>query len=155
MTERVQRLRQESSRAQVTLSSERAKAFEHLCRHKTLWIGADELVVGERGPRPKAVPTYPELTCHSEEDIRVYKEQLIPFWQGRTMRVKIFERLPDDWKAAYAAGARAHHLRWEVLLEGASRLQGGHSGLTQLAEFSARPERGVEARGARGDAHRL
>jgi len=39
-----------------------------------------------------------------EEDIRVYNEQVIPFWHGRTMREKIFQRLPDDWKAAYAAG---------------------------------------------------
>ena len=52
MTERVQRLRQESSRAQVTLSSERAKAFKHLCRHKTLWIGTDKLVVGEPAQDP-------------------------------------------------------------------------------------------------------
>jgi pyruvate formate-lyase/glycerol dehydratase family glycyl radical enzyme len=143
MTERVQRLRQRSFDARVTLSTERArlvtefyrenigrysapvmraKAFEHLCRHKTLWIGVDELVVGERGTGPKDVPTYPELTCHSvedlrilasrpktrylagEEDMRVYREQIIPFWQGRTMREKIFERLTDDWKAAYEAG---------------------------------------------------
>lgn len=73
MTERVQRLRQQSFNAQVTLSTERArlitefyrenigrypaplmraKAFEHLCRHKTLWIGADKLVVGEPAQDP-------------------------------------------------------------------------------------------------------
>ena len=39
----------------------RARSFLHLCEHKTIYLGEDELIVGERGPRPKAVPTYPEL----------------------------------------------------------------------------------------------
>jgi pyruvate formate-lyase/glycerol dehydratase family glycyl radical enzyme len=143
MNDRVSRLRQASHDAPVTLSIERArlvtdfyrenigkfsvpvmraKVFEHLCRYKTIYIGADELIVGERGPRPKAVPTYPELTCHSEEDLRVldsrprtryavsaediaaYREEIIPFWRGRTMRDRIFEGLPAEWKAAYEAG---------------------------------------------------
>jgi pyruvate formate-lyase/glycerol dehydratase family glycyl radical enzyme len=143
MNDRVSRLRRESHDAPVTLSIERArlvtefykanigrfsapvmraKVFEHLCRHKTIYIGADELIVGERGPRPKAVPTYPELTCHSEEDLRVldsrprtryavseediavYREEIAPFWSGRTMRERIFEGLPAEWKAAYEAG---------------------------------------------------
>ncbi|MGA2974535.1 MAG: trans-4-hydroxy-L-proline dehydratase [Spirochaetia bacterium] len=143
MTERVQKLRKESHETPVTLSLERAelitdfyqqndgrysvpvmraKAFEHLCRHKSIWIGQGELVVGERGPRPKAVSTYPELTCHSEQDLRILgtrsktryatskedmaasRERIIPFWQGRTMRERIFSRLPEEWKAAYDAG---------------------------------------------------
>jgi formate C-acetyltransferase len=143
MNERVGRLRQQSYDATVVLSTERAelitgfyrenigrlsvpvmraKAFEHLCRHKTIYIGEDELIVGERGPSPKAVPTYPELTCHSEEDLRalnerpvtryavsdeafaLYRDEVIPFWRGRTMRDRIFDGLPDEWKAAYEAG---------------------------------------------------
>jgi formate C-acetyltransferase len=143
MNQRVQKLRQQSYDAPVTLSTERArivtefhrenigkysvpvtraKAFEHLCRTQTLYIGEGELIVGERGPAPKAVSTYPELTCHSEEDLRildgrpqtryavteediaVYKEEVIPFWRGRTMRDRIFAGLPDNWKAAYEAG---------------------------------------------------
>jgi formate C-acetyltransferase len=143
MNERVARLRQASFEAPVTLSTERAvlitqfykdniggysvpvmraKALEHLCRNQTIYIGDDELIVGERGPRPKAVSTYPELTCHSEEDLRIlgtrkktsyltteqdiktYREEVIPFWHGRSMREKIFEGLPDRWKAAYEAG---------------------------------------------------
>ena len=143
MNARIERLRQESFHSPVTLSSERArlitefyrdhigkysvpvmraKAFEYLCRHKTVYIGGDELIVGERGPAPKAVSTYPELTCHTEEDLRIlnsrpmnayavpdealrdYREAVIPFWSGRTMRDRIFEALPARWKAAYAAG---------------------------------------------------
>lgn len=143
MNERIARLRQESYDAPVTLSAERAKlmtdfyrenigkhpvpvmrakAFEHLCRHKTIYIGRDELIVGERGPRPKAVPTYPELTCHSEKDLRVlngraknsyavtekdialYRDEIEPFWRGRTMRDRIFGGLSAEWKAAYESG---------------------------------------------------
>ncbi len=143
MTERVRQLRKESYEAPVALSTERAllltgfyrdnmgkysvpvaraKALGHLCENQTVYIGDRELIVGERGPRPKAVPTYPELTCHSEEDLRilnsrpktryavsdddiaVYRREVIPFWRGRTMRDRIFEGLPDEWKRAYEAG---------------------------------------------------
>ena len=143
MNERVAHLRQASYEAVPTISTERAelitdfyqqniglystpvlraKAFEHLCRHKTIYIGSDELIVGERGPAPKAVSTYPELTCHSEEDLRIlnsrprtsyrvnaadigrYGEKVIPFWRGRSMRERIFQELSADWKAAYEAG---------------------------------------------------
>src|SRR5450759_5730502 len=48
----------------------RARSFLHLCEHKTITIEPDELIVGERGPAPRAVPTYPELTCHSLDDLR-------------------------------------------------------------------------------------
>jgi len=143
MNERVKRLRTESFETPVSLSAERAAlitdfyrdnigkysvpvmramAFDHLCRHKTIYIGKDELIVGERGPKPKAVSTYPELTCHSEQDLRIltsrpmtpykvedrdietYRDKVIPFWQGRSMREHIFGELPDRWKAAYEAG---------------------------------------------------
>src|ERR1035437_8840974 len=100
----------------------RARAFDHLCREKTLHLGADELIVGERGPRPKAVPTFPELTCHSVEDLRIlnsrpktwyrvddetvrlYEEKVIPYWRGRSLRDQIFAALPAEWLAAYNAG---------------------------------------------------
>jgi trans-4-hydroxy-L-proline dehydratase len=100
----------------------RARAFHHLCREKTIHLGTDELIVGERGPRPKAVPTFPELTCHSVEDlkilnsrpktwyrvdeetVRLYEEKVIPYWRGRSMRDRMFEELPSEWKEAYHAG---------------------------------------------------
>ena len=34
----------------------RALSFRYLCENKTLYIGDGELIVGERGPRPKAAP---------------------------------------------------------------------------------------------------
>jgi pyruvate formate-lyase/glycerol dehydratase family glycyl radical enzyme len=100
----------------------RAKSFYYLCERKTLYLGADELIVGERGPRPKSTPTYPELTCHSIEDLtilnsrpkthydvepetlKVYREKIIPYWRSRAMRDKIFQELPEEWKECYDAG---------------------------------------------------
>jgi len=143
VNERTARLREDSLTAEPSISSERARlvtefyrenlgrcstpvlrarAFHHLCAHKTIWIGDGELIVGERGPAPKAVPTYPELTCHSLEDLRIldtrpltsyrvpqaclddYESVVIPFWRGRSLRDRMMELLPADWKAAYAAG---------------------------------------------------
>jgi trans-4-hydroxy-L-proline dehydratase len=143
MNARTERLRKESLEAVPTVSSERAelmtefyrenigrhlppvmraRAFAYLCERKTIWIGEGELIVGERGPRPKAVPTYPELTCHSLEDLRIldsrpltwyrvppeclaaYETTVIPFWRGRSMRDRMFELQPREWHAAYRAG---------------------------------------------------
>jgi formate C-acetyltransferase len=142
MTNRVAGLRQRSLDTKPWLSTERAglitdlyeralhvsppvlraMAFRHLMEHKTIWIGDGELIVGERGPAPKATPTYPELCCHSLQDLdvlnsrekisfavsdearRVYAERIIPFWQSRSMREAIFAEMGDDWKVAYEAG---------------------------------------------------
>ena len=100
----------------------RARNFLHLCEQKTIYLGAGELIVGERGPAPKVVPTFPELTCHSVEDLRIlnsrpktwyrvgddclrlYEEKIIPYWRGRSMRDKLFAELPEEWKDAYNAG---------------------------------------------------
>ena len=143
MTDRVKRLREKSMEAMPTISAERAiiitdfykenlgkypppilraLAFKELCEKKEIYIGEDELIVGERGPGPKLVPTYPELTCHSVEDLetlstrektrylvseevfRIYEEEIIPFWRGRSLRDKMFSLLPQEWKDAYEAG---------------------------------------------------
>ena len=100
----------------------RARSFYYLCERKTIYLGEEELIVGERGPEPKAVPTYPELTCHSLEDLQIlnsrpktryavsdaclglYREKIIPYWRGRSMRDKLFAVLPQEWHAAYDAG---------------------------------------------------
>jgi formate C-acetyltransferase len=90
--------------------------------NKNIYIGSDELIVGERGPAPKAAPTYPELCCHSMEDLEILdsrpkisyhvdaeaktiqREQIIPYWQGRSIRDLIFQEMSQEWKDAYVAG---------------------------------------------------
>ncbi|HEY3383698.1 MAG TPA: trans-4-hydroxy-L-proline dehydratase [Vicinamibacterales bacterium] len=142
MTERVARLRQISLETKPTLSTERAElmtefyrnapsvslpilralSFQHLAAHKALYIEPGELIVGERGPVPKATPTYPELCCHTLEDLEIldtrekisfavapeareaYRDRVIPFWRERSMRHRMFLELADEWKAAYEAG---------------------------------------------------
>lgn len=143
MTERVARLRRQSLDARPTLSAERAElltdfylqphgllsapmlralSFEYLMAHKTIYIGEGELIVGEKGPQPKAAPTYPELCCHTLEDLevldtrpktsfavspevkRLYAEKIIPFWRGRSMRERLFAEMTPEWIAAYEAG---------------------------------------------------
>jgi len=144
MTERVARLRQQSLDAVPSISSERAElltgfyrqtegrlmsapvrralAFQYLLEHKTICINEGELIVGEKGPAPKAAPTYPELCCHSLQDLdilnsrekisfvvtpqvrKVYEETIIPFWRGKTMRELLFSEMTEEWKAAYEAG---------------------------------------------------
>ncbi len=143
MNERIMRLREESFSTRPSFSAERAVLttefyaqwlgrvstpvlramnFRHLCENKAIWIGEGELIVGERGPRPRAVSSFPELTCHSEEDLRIldsrpmtsyavsereildYREKVIPFWKGRSMRDRAFADIPGEWKALYEAG---------------------------------------------------
>lgn len=100
----------------------RALTFKHLCQKKTIYIGNHELIVGERGPFPKAASTFPELTCHTgddlralnsrpmtrftctEEDIQTYEREVIPFWEDKNMRDRVFAHVPQAWKNAYHAG---------------------------------------------------
>jgi len=101
---------------------ERALAFRFLLDHKEICINDGELIVGERGPSPKATPTYPELCCHSDEDLEildsrektsftvsdeaqsVYRDTIRPFWTGRSMRELIFSEMSQGWKDSYGAG---------------------------------------------------
>jgi len=143
LSSRVARLRQESLDARPVLSSERARlitefyrqprrllsvpvwralSFKYILEHKAIYIGEGELIVGEKGPFPKATPTYPEICCHSLDDLDIlnsrektsfvvseadralYAETIIPFWRGQTMRELIFAEMTPEWKAAYNAG---------------------------------------------------
>ncbi len=100
----------------------RAKAFQYILENKKISIDKGELIVGERGPEPKATPTYPEVCCHTLEDLDILnsrekisykiKEQtkkqsqeiIIPFWKGKTIREKIFSQVDQEWIDAYEAG---------------------------------------------------
>lgn len=144
MTDRVMRLREQSLNATETITAERARlitrfyasreaqglsapllrarAFEYLLRNKAICINEGELIVGERGPAPKATPTYPEISLHSLQDLdilnsrekvffrvsdevkKIYSEEIIPFWKGRSNRDRIMDRMTPEWLAAYKAG---------------------------------------------------
>ncbi|MFB6341965.1 trans-4-hydroxy-L-proline dehydratase [Saccharicrinis sp. FJH62] len=106
----------------MSVPVQRGMCFKYIATNKHLCINEGELIVGERGPEPKATPTYPEISLHSPEDMeildtrpkvsfkvsedtkRIYKEVITPFWKGRTNRDRIMNALPEEWHAAYEAG---------------------------------------------------
>ena len=144
MNERIKRLRKQSRSAIPFLSLERAllitefykkgaahlytapvaraKAFQYIVKNKEICFNDGELIVGERGPEPKATPTYPEICCHSLNDLEILnsrekisfkvqddvrqksRDVIIPFWKGKTIREKIFSQVDQEWQDAYNAG---------------------------------------------------
>jgi formate C-acetyltransferase len=144
MNERIAKLRQKSLDAIPFISEERAelittfhknnapskdsvpvgraKALAYILNHKGLYIGEDELIVGERGPEPKATPTYPEICIHTDEDLqilnsrekvsfkvsdktrKVFNSTIADHWKGKSMRERIFTEMSNEWKDCYGAG---------------------------------------------------
>jgi pyruvate formate-lyase/glycerol dehydratase family glycyl radical enzyme len=143
MNERVEKLREQSLNAVPYISMERAElvtevykeysgkvsipmlralAFKNIMENKKLCINDGELIVGERGEAPAATPTYPELCCHSLEDLEIMdkrekisfrvssgvrefqEHEIIPYWEDLSMRKKILDAMTDEWKDCYEAG---------------------------------------------------
>jgi len=144
MNDRIKKLRTQTLEAKPAISAERARlvtevykrpetrslstpmqhalAFKHVMENKTIVFNEGELIVGERGPAPKATPTYPEVCIHSLQDLRylndrkktafasdeetrrVYAEEIIPFWKGCSQRDRIFAEMTAEWIDAYEAG---------------------------------------------------
>jgi len=143
-TERIKRLREISEQeCQPILSMERAvllteaykmwegkypapvlrgKVFKYIMENRTLFLERGSLIVGEKGHRPWAAPTFPELCCHSlqdfenmdkrekvffrvsDEDRRIQEEVIIPYWQERAMMTRMNRLLPDEWHKLFNAG---------------------------------------------------
>lgn len=100
----------------------RAMAFKYILENKKLIINEGELIVGERGPAAKATPTYPEICTHDESDLKILHERekikflstketrktlledVQPFWEGRSIRDRIFNEVDENWKRAYKSG---------------------------------------------------
>ena len=144
LSERIKKLREQSLNAVNRISAERALlitefyksgvaaaepvpvqtalSFKYILEHKFICINEGELIVGERGPAPKATPTYPEICIHTLQDLQIlndrkkvsfksdeqtreaYRDVIIPFWKGRSNRDRVFAALPQEWQDAYAAG---------------------------------------------------
>lgn len=143
LTKRVQKLRNESLKAVPHIWIDRAKyvtevykehlgavstpvlramSFYEILKNKPIYIGEGELIVGEKGARPGAAPTYPELCCHEISDFDVmnsrkhvnfdvdseayaYQEETaIPYWKHKSIRSKLFKNMTKEWIGAYEAG---------------------------------------------------
>ncbi len=144
MNKRINILRKKSLEARAEISDERARLLtefyqseipkrksvpvqralwlKYLFENKSLYLGENELIIGERGEKPKATSTYPEICLHSIDDLetlnsrkkqpftvsdktkKLYLEKIIPYGKGKTMREKIFAKMKPQWKAAFEAG---------------------------------------------------
>lgn len=144
MNSRIEKLKAASLKKEVRLSHERAElvtsfyktyssmdesvpvqralCLKYLLENKKIYIEDDGLIVGERGPEPKSVPTYPEICLHTLNDLemldsrpkvaykvsdktkQIYKDEIIPFWKGKTIREKIFLAMEDQWLDSFNAG---------------------------------------------------
>lgn len=106
----------------VSIPELRAICLKNYFSKKTLCINEGELIVGEKGDGPQAAPTFPELCCHTIEDMHVmndrdlinfnvkdkdyaYQEEvIIPFWKNRSIRNLILRNMSNEWKNAYECG---------------------------------------------------
>lgn len=143
MNERIRKLRKKSLDTQAHIDMERARLETEVYREyegsvsvpelralvlkeyfskKTLYIGEGELLVGEKGNGPQAAPTFPELCCHTVEDLHVMNDrdlinfkvadadydfqekEMIPFWEKRSIRNRILREMSPEWKSAYESG---------------------------------------------------
>ena len=55
----------------VSIPVARALALKYLLENQEICINQGELIVGERGPEPKATSTYPEICCHTLKDLEI------------------------------------------------------------------------------------
>lgn len=97
----------------------RAKATAWILDHVQISIREDELIAGNRTVKPRAGIVSPEMDPYwllneldgfasrpqdrfaiSEEDKRIYREALFPYWEKRSMKDFINARMTDEVKAA-------------------------------------------------------
>ncbi len=107
---------------EISAPVRRAKAFEYLLKNKKICINEGELIAGERGPAPKETPTFPEISLHSLKDLeildsrekvffkvddevkKIYEEEIIPYWKGKSNRDRIMSLMTPEWLDSYNAG---------------------------------------------------
>ncbi|TQI78302.1 formate C-acetyltransferase [Serratia fonticola] len=97
----------------------RAKATAYILDHVEISLREDELIAGNRTVKPRAGIMSPEMDPYwllkeldafptrpqdrfaiSEADKQVYREQLYPYWEKRSMKDFINSQMPEEVKAA-------------------------------------------------------
>ncbi len=97
----------------------RAKATAYILEHVEISIRDEELIAGNRTVKPRAGIMSPEMAPYwllkeldqfptrpqdrfaiSEEDKRIYREELFPYWEKRSMKDFINGQMTDEVKAA-------------------------------------------------------
>lgn len=112
----------------VEPSVQRAHAMEKILLNSSVVIREAELVVGAKTPTPLGSPLYPEFNCQwiekeintlsqrketaffiSEETRKSLKEQILPYWSGRTVYDRIMENVPPQSLEATDEGLFFHY----------------------------------------------
>ncbi len=143
MNERIKKLRQQSEttvphifmeradlmtdaykkyEGEVSIPELRALSMKEIFSRKTITIEDGELIVGDKGAGPQSTPTFPELCCHtledmkvmndrdlvcfkvSDEDLKLQEDKIIPYWEKRSIRHKIINSMSEEWQKCYGAG---------------------------------------------------
>ncbi len=97
----------------------RAKATAYILEHVEISLRDEELIAGNRTVKPRAGIMSPEMDPYwllkeldqfptrpqdrfaiSEEDKRIYREELFPYWEKRSMKDFINGQMTDEVKAA-------------------------------------------------------
>lgn len=97
----------------------RAKATAYILDHVEISIRVDELIAGNRTVKPRAGIVSPEMDPYwllkeleqfptrpqdrfeiANEDKQIYREQLFPYWEKRSMKDFINEQMTDEVKTA-------------------------------------------------------
>lgn len=142
-TERTRKLREQSVQAVPKLCMERARlvteayekfagtsetpilraqVFKYLMENRTLCINDGELIIGEKGVAPQHAPSFPELCCHTTDDLSVMDQRkyiffkvddearkiqdmiVTPYWESRSLRKLLLDHMTPEWKACYESG---------------------------------------------------
>ncbi|MCL2368982.1 MAG: formate C-acetyltransferase/glycerol dehydratase family glycyl radical enzyme [Oscillospiraceae bacterium] len=100
----------------------RGLAFKYIMERRSLYLERGALILGEKGHKPWAAPTFPELCCHTLEDFRnmndrknvffkvseadmdIQRDIIIPYWKDRAMMTKMNSLLPEAWHSLFQAG---------------------------------------------------
>jgi len=107
---------------------QKAWAMNEVFRQTTIQIDEDELIVGCKTPTALGSPLYPEFNVDwlekeidtlsqryetafdiSESNKQTVKEEVIPFWKGRTVYDRILPNVPEQAMVAADAGALFHY----------------------------------------------
>ncbi len=150
------------------ISVQRALAFKYLMENISLPVEEGQLIVGIRGSGIKEVPTYPEVCCHKPDDLEVldsreknpykvddevkekYEDEILPFWEGETIREKIFEQMTDAWKEAYEAGVFTEFMEQRVPGHTAGGERIFQTGLNEIKEDIEERKKHLESIGDDG-----
>jgi formate C-acetyltransferase len=131
--------------------------LRHLARHMSIAIEPDELIVGNRSLLPRmgviapegavawvdreldTLPTRPQDRFSVDPKvIRELREDLIPYWHGKTLEDLVAGRTPDDVRQAVRGKAfslnQTDHAQGHILPDVAGWLHLGVSGLQRRTE---------------------